>query len=556
MNLPKPKNDELMFLPLGGSGEIGMNLNLYGNSGKWLIVDCGVTFGDPIYGSVDISMPDIVSIENSTENICGLLLTHAHEDHIGAVHYLWPYLKCPVYATKFAAEVLIRKLKEVGLEDEVEINIIRIDSKIKIGPFDIEIISMSHSIIEPSSALISTSAGSVFHTGDWKIDFNPQIGEGINKKRLAELAKENVLAMVCDSTNVFVNGTSGSEEDVIKPLTNIIKECSGRVFVSAFASNVTRLNTLAKIGLSLEKKVALVGQSMWRMVEIAKKSGYLSDLPAFVSERDIKNVEKDNLMIICTGSQGEPRGALNRIANGTHRDASISNGDTVIFSSRVIPGNEVSISEMQNKLSELGAHIIEASKENMIHVSGHPAREELSQMYSWVKPKTLVAVHGETRHINAHVKYAKEQQITFALPGRNGSLIQLSPGDPRFIGELEHGRLIVDGNDLITRNSEVLKKRHKMMINGSVFVVLNVNQDYRLINDPIVMAEGLAEIIEGDDPEEFLKSFIKEDFKSYYKSNKFDKSYIKETMNNSLKRIIKVQYLKRPIVRLEVNYMK
>ena len=556
MNLPKPKKNELMFLPLGGSGEIGMNLNLYGNSGKWLIVDCGVTFGDPIYGSVDISMPDIVSIENSTESICGLLLTHAHEDHIGAVHYLWPYLKCPVYATEFAAEVLIRKLKEVGLEDEVEINIIRIDSKIKIGPFDIEIISMSHSIIEPSSALISTSAGSVFHTGDWKIDFNPQIGEGINKKRLAELAKENVLAMVCDSTNVFVNGTSGSEEDVIKPLTNIIKECSGRVFVSAFASNVTRINTLAKIGLSLEKKVALVGQSMWRMVEIAKKSGYLSDLPAFVSERDIKNVEKDNLMIICTGSQGEPRGALNRIANGTHRDASISNGDTVIFSSRVIPGNEVSISEMQNKLSELGAHIIEASKENMIHVSGHPAREELSQMYSWVKPKTLVAVHGETRHINAHVKYAKEQQITFALPGRNGSLIQLSPGDPRFIGELEHGRLIVDGNDLITRNSEVLKKRHKMMINGSVFVVLNVNQDYRLINDPIVMAEGLAEIIEGDDPEEFLKSFIKEDFKSYYKSNKFDKSYIKETMNNSLKRIIKVQYLKRPIVRLEVNYMK
>jgi ribonuclease J len=235
-------------------------------------------------------MPDIVSIENSTESICGLLLTHAHEDHIGAVHYLWPYLKCPVYATEFAAEVLIRKLKGVGLEDEVEINIIRIDSKIKIGPFDIEIISMSHSIIEPSSALISTSAGSVFHTGDWKIDFNPQIGEGINKKRLEALAKENVLAMVCDSTNVLVNGTSGSEEDVIKPLTNIIKECSGRVFVSAFASNVTRLNTLAKIGLSLGKKVALVGQSMWRMVEIAKKSGYLSDLPAFISESNIKNV--------------------------------------------------------------------------------------------------------------------------------------------------------------------------------------------------------------------------------------------------------------------------
>ena len=553
MNLPKPKNDELLFLPLGGSGEIGMNLNLYGNSGKWLIVDCGVIFGDPIYGSIDVSMPDIVSIENYTDSISGLLLTHAHEDHIGAVHHLWPYLKCPIFATEFAAEILIRKLKDVGLEKEVKINIINIDSKIKIGPFDIEIISMSHSIIEPSSALISTTAGSVFHTGDWKIDFNPQIGEGINRKRLENLRNENILAMVCDSTNVLINGTSGSEEDVIKPLTNIIKGISGRVFVSTFASNVTRVSTLTKIGLSLGRKVALVGQSMRRMVEVAKKCGYLADIPIYVSESDIKNIPKDELMIICTGSQGEPRGALNRIANGSHKDAAISNGDTVIFSSRVIPGNEVGISEMQNKLSELGANIVESSSENLIHVSGHPAREELAQMYSWVKPSTLIAVHGETRHINAHVKYAKEQQISSALPGRNGSIIQLSPGDPRFIGELEHGRLVLDGNDLITRNSDVLKKRHKMMYNGSVFVVLGVNKDFKLINEPNIMAEGIAEIIEGDNPEDFLKNFIKEDIKSYYKSKKFDKTYIEESMINSLKRIIKVQYLKRPLVRLELN---
>jgi ribonuclease J len=530
-----------------------MNLNLYGNSGKWLIVDCGVTFGDPIYGSIDVSMPDIVSIENYTDSISGLLLTHAHEDHIGAVHHLWPYLKCPIFATEFAAEILIRKLKDVGLEKEVKINIINIDSKIKIGPFDIEIISMSHSIIEPSSALISTTAGSVFHTGDWKIDFNPQIGEGINRKRLENLRNENILAMVCDSTNVLINGTSGSEEDVIKPLTNIIKGISGRVFVSTFASNVTRVSTLTKIGLSLGRKVALVGQSMRRMVEVAKKCGYLADIPIYVSESDIKNIPKDELMIICTGSQGEPRGALNRIANGSHKDAAISNGDTVIFSSRVIPGNEVGISEMQNKLSELGANIVESSSENLIHVSGHPAREELAQMYSWVKPSTLIAVHGETRHINAHVKYAKEQQISSALPGRNGSIIQLSPGDPRFIGELEHGRLVLDGNDLITRNSDVLKKRHKMMYNGSVFVVLGVNKDFKLINEPNIMAEGIAEIIEGDNPEDFLKNFIKEDIKSYYKSKKFDKTYIEESMINSLKRIIKVQYLKRPLVRLELN---
>jgi len=555
MNLPKPKNDELMFLPLGGSGEIGMNFNLYGNAGKWLIVDCGVTFGDPTYSSVDIAMPDIVSIEDSAQLISGLLLTHAHEDHIGAVHHLWPYLRCPVYATDFAAEVLIRKLKDVGLEKEVKINRIKINSKIKIGPFNIEIISMSHSIIEPSSALIKTDAGTVFHTGDWKIDYNPQIGEGVNEKRLKQLSNENILAMVCDSTNVLVEGSSGSEEDVIKPLTNIIKNCKERVIVSTFASNVTRVNTLAKIGVALGRKVGLVGQSMWRMVDIAKTCGYLTDLPAFISEKDIKNIDKDKILIICTGSQGEPRGALNRIANGNHRDISISNGDTVIFSSRVIPGNEVSISNMQNKLSDLGVNIIEATNDCLIHVSGHPAKEELAQMYSWVKPHTLVAVHGETRHINAHVKYALGQQVSNAIPGRNGSLIQLAPGDPRYIGELEYGRLIVDGNDLITRNSEVLKQRQKMMYNGSVHVVLFTDRDYSLIAEPNIMAVGLAEIIEDDNPEDFIKSFIKDDIKSYYKSKELDKNYIQESMTLALKRSIKVQYMKKPLLKLEINIL-
>ena len=553
MNLPKPKIDEILFLPLGGSGEIGMNLNLYGHDGKWLIVDCGVTFGDPVYKSVDVAMPDISSIEDSIDSISGLLLTHAHEDHIGAVHHLWPYLKCPIYATGFAAEVLIRKLKDVGLEKDVNINIIKIDSKIEIGPFNIEIISMSHSIIEPSSALISTKAGTIFHTGDWKIDYNPQLGEGINKKRLKQLSNENILAMICDSTNVLVEGTSGSEADVIKPLTRIIKDCKGKVIVSTFASNVTRLNTLSKIAHSLGRSVALVGLSMWRMVEIAKSCGYLSDLPAFVSERDIKNIDDDKILIICTGSQGEPRGALNRIANGSHRDVSISNGDTVIFSSRVIPGNEVGISEMQNKLSDLGVDIIESNKDSLIHVSGHPAKEELSQMYSWVKPKSLVAVHGETRHINAHVKFALEQQISNALPGRNGSLIQLAPGNPRFIGEVEYGRLIVDGNDLITRNSEVLKQRHKMMYNGSVHVVLFINSDYSLVTEPNIMAAGLAEIIDDDNPEDFIKNFVSEDIRSYYKSKKFDKNYVEESMTLALKRSIKVQYMKKPLLKLEIN---
>jgi len=554
MDLPNPKSDELFFLPLGGSGEIGMNFNMYGSDGQWLIVDCGVTFGDSSYGSIDVSMPDIISIEKHKDKICGLLLTHAHEDHIGAVHYLWPYLKCPVYATDFAAEILRRKLSEVGLQDVVDIKIVNISSKYRIGVFNIEMISMTHSILEPASLLIETSAGKVFHTGDWKIDNNPQMGEGLDNKRLKNLSKQNVLAMVCDSTNIFLNGNSGSEEDVILPLTKIIKESKNKVLVSTFASNIVRLRTITKIGLSLGRKVALVGQSMWRMVDVAKQCGYLHDLPAFITEKDIKSVASDKLLIICTGSQGEERGALNRIANGNHKDISVNKGDKVVFSSRVIPGNEVAISLMQNKLSELGADIIESNEENLIHVSGHPAKDELSEMYSWVKPSTLIAVHGEARHINAHVKHAKEQQISNALPGKNGFLIKLSPGDPRYIGELESGRLVLDGNDLISRNSDVFKVRNKMMYNGTIFVVIILDKFFNLLKKPSVMIEGLIEVTEEEDPKNIIKDFLIKEIKIYSQTKNFDKEYITDTLTNSIKRFIKKEYSKRPVVKLEIVF--
>ena len=556
MKLPKPKADELFFLPLGGSGEIGMNLNLYGHKGKWLIVDCGVTFGDNIYGSIDVSMPDIISIEQHKDKICGLILTHAHEDHLGAVHHLWPYLKCPVYATEFAAEILKRKLHEVGLKDEVNINIIDLNSTLTIADFKIEIVSMTHSILEPASLLIETKAGKIFHTGDWKIDYKPQIGKGIEKERLKKLSKQNILAMVCDSTNIFEIGSSGSEEDVIIPLTKIIRKSENRVFVSTFASNIVRLRTISIIGIEAGRKIALVGQSMWRMVDAAKQCGYLHDLPAFISERDIKLFPKNEILIICTGSQGEERAALNRIASGNHKDVTVSFGDTVIFSSRVIPGNEIDISNLQNKLSNLGAEIIESNKDNLVHVSGHPARDELAEMYSWVKPNTLIAVHGEHRHINAHVKYAKEQQINNALGAKNGSLIQLSPGDPRYIGELEYGRLVIDGNDLISRNSDIFKLRHKMMHNGSIYIVLILDKSFNLLHSPSIMIKGVAEIAKNDDPKEKTKEFIKNEINIYKKVKGFNKEYIEDTLTDSLKRFIRKEYSKKPIIQIEIIIQK
>ena len=434
----------------------------------------------------------------------------------------------------------------------VEINIIETDTIFSVGVFDIEVINMTHSILEPTGLLISTKVGTLFHTGDWKIDNNPQIGEGIEANRLKKLADQNILAMVCDSTNVFEKGHSGSEEDVIKDMKKIIKDCKNRIFVTTFASNIVRLRTITKIAIESGRKVALVGQSMWRMVDAAKQCGYLHDLPSFISEKDVKHFSKNEILIICTGSQGEPRAALSRIINGIHKDINISNGDCIIFSSRVIPGNEISIFNLQNKLSDIGVEIIESSKENLVHVSGHPSRDELSDMYSWVKPNTLIAVHGENRHINEHVKYAKEQQIENALSAKNGTLIKLHPGDPRYVGEVEYGRLVIDGNDIISRNSDIYKLRHKMMHNGSIYIVLIMDKFFDLLHSPIIMLEGVAEIIGEDDPLENTREFLKDEIRIYKKARGFTKEYIEQTITDSLKRFIRQEYSKRPIVKVEV----
>ncbi|HVT52812.1 MAG TPA: ribonuclease J [Dongiaceae bacterium] len=488
----KPTADELLFLPLGGAGEIGMNLNLYGHAGKWLMVDLGVTFGGDETPSIEVIMPDPRFITDRAQDLCGLVLTHAHEDHIGAVPYLWPKLKCPLYATPFTASVLRRKLTEVGLQSQAPITEIPMSGKFKVGPFELELITLTHSIPEPNAVVLRTRLGTVLHTGDWKLDPGPVIGPTADEQALRTLGNGNVLAMICDSTNVFVEGTSGSEADILPEMTALIKERSGRVAVGCFASNVARLETITRAAMANDRQVALVGRSLYRMVEAARENGYLADLPEFIEEHDVGFFPREKIVMICTGSQGEPRAALSRIAKGEHPHVELDEGDAVIFSSRVIPGNEKSIGALQNNLIHRGIEVI-TDHDEAIHVSGHPARDELTEMYQWVRPQIAVPVHGEARHIHEHVALARACQVPQAVEAANGAVIRLAPGPAEIVARVTHGRLGLDGKALVPMTSEVVKHRHRLGYNGVILVSLVMNWRGDLIADPQVTLEGLLE---------------------------------------------------------------
>ena len=499
----RPTADELLFLPLGGAGEIGMNLNLYGHAGKWLMVDLGVTFGGDETPSIEVIMPDPSFITERVHDLAGLVLTHAHEDHIGAVPYLWPKLKCPLYATPFTASVLRRKLQEVGLEGKARITEIPMSGKFSIPPFELELITLTHSIPEPNAVVLRTKLGTVLHTGDWKLDPDPVIGPTTDEEALRALGNGNVLAMVCDSTNVFVNGTSGSEADILPEMTALIRERKGRVAVGCFASNVARLETITRAAMANDRQVALVGRSLWRMTEAARENGYLTDLPEFIEEHDVGFFPKEKILMICTGSQGEARAALARIAKGEHPHVHLEAGDAVIFSSRVIPGNEKAISLLQNNLIHRDVEVI-TDHDEMIHVSGHPARDELTEMYQWVRPQIAVPVHGEARHIREHVALARQCQVPQAVEAANGAIIRLAPGPAEVVARVNHGRLGLDGKVLVPMTSEVVRHRHRLGYNGVIMISLVMNWRGDLIADPQVTLEGLLE----GEPEAEAKSGI------------------------------------------------
>jgi len=492
----RPGSDELLFLPLGGCGEIGMNLNLYGHDGKWLMVDLGITFGNEMTPGIDVIMPDPGFIVEHRADLLGLVLTHAHEDHIGAVPYLWPRLRCPIYATPFTAAVLRRKLAEANLLGEARITEIPMSGRFGLGPFEIELISITHSIPEPNAVVLRTKLGNILHTGDWKLDPDPVVGPITDEAALRDLGGEGVLAMVCDSTNVLVDGSSGSEAEVRQSMDELIGRYRHRVAVACFASNVARIESVTRAGLAHGRHVGLVGRSLRRMVEAARETGYLTDLPDFIEEEDIGHLPRDRVLMICTGSQGEPRSALARIARDEHPDVGLEPGDAVIFSSRIIPGNEHAIGELHNALIRQGVEVV-TEKDHFVHVSGHPARDELAEMYRWVKPAIAVPVHGELRHLRAHVALAESCQVRRAVLAENGSLLRLAPGDPEVIGHVPTGRLGLDGTQLTTMGGAALKSRQRMAYNGAAVATIVLDGTGRLVGEPVLTVHGVA--AEGED---------------------------------------------------------
>lgn len=491
----EPGEDEVLFVPLGGSGEIGMNLNLYGHAGRWIVVDMGITFGDETTPGIDVILPDPAFLEERADALDGIVLTHAHEDHIGAVPYLWDRFRCPLYATPFTRAVLRRKLDAEGLP-HVEITEIPMSGTVTVGPFDIQLITLTHSIPEPNALVLRTPVGAILHTGDWKLDPSPLIGPTADDAALRAIGAEGVLAMIGDSTNALVDGHSGSEEDVRDNLAEIIAGCPERVVVAAFSSNIARIDSVARAAAANGRHVALVGRSLWRMHDAAKETGYLDGLPPFLDDEEASHVPRDKIVMLCTGSQGETRSALARIARNDHPHIALEAGDTVIFSSRVIPGNERVIGVLQNALALLGVEIITAEQAH-VHVSGHPNRDELVQMYQWVRPTVAIPVHGEPRHMLAHAKLARDCQVPYTQVPFNGAVIRLDRDGVRLLDEVYAGHLAIDGNRIVPLEGAAMRGRRKISYTGAATVTIVVDAAGRLLDDPKVSVAGLLD--EDDD---------------------------------------------------------
>jgi ribonuclease J len=488
-----PSADELLFVALGGAGEIGMNLNLYGHAGKWLMVDLGIAFGDDTMPGIEVVMPDPAFIEERKQDLAGIIITHAHEDHLGAVADLWPRLEAPVYATPFAASVLKRKLRDAGLLGEVPITEIPLGGKFAVGPFELEMITMTHSIPEPNALAVRTKFGTVFHTGDWKIDPEPLLGEVTDEATLQKIGEQGALAMVCDSTNVFVEGEAGSEATIRANLEKLVKTRRGRVAVTCFASNLARVESIAKAAEAADRHPVLSGRALQRMVEAAQECGYLVDFPETVPEDKAGFLPPDKVLFICTGSQGEPRASMAKLAAGEHRDLELGKGDSAIFSSRVIPGNERAVGRLQNALMARGIEVIADGPEEHIHVSGHPAREELVRMYQWVRPRIALPVHGEMRHMVEHAALARDCQVPETVLAPNGTLVRLAPGPATVIDHVHAGRLARDGDTLIDLGGETLRERRKLMWNGSAAASLVIDRQGRLVSPPVVSLRGIED---------------------------------------------------------------
>ncbi len=549
------KKKELLFCPLGGSGEIGANMNLYSYSEeqnqKWIIVDMGVTFADDSIPGIDLIYADPGFIVEKKDDLLGIVLTHAHEDHIGAVVHIWPKLNCKIYATPFTAALIVEKFKEKKIDISEKLKIVKLNGQIKLGPFEIDFITLTHSILEPNGLCITTPAGIVLHTGDWKIDSNPLIGNNIDEKKLKEIGSRGVTAMICDSTNVFNEGRAGSEQDVRESLLKIIDTKKKKVIVTSFASNVARMESIFYCANKTGRNISLVGRSMHRIYKAAKKCGYLNNLIEPVDPRDAKKIQRDKIIYLCTGTQGEPMGAMNRIVNGIHPDVYLESGDTIIFSSKIIPGNEKKLYKLQNTITKNNVEII--TEENaFVHVSGHPNRDDLKDMYNWVKPKCIIPVHGEHRHMKEHVSFAKKMQIPETLLIENGDIVKLSKEkSPKIIDKAPTGKIFLDGNIAVNEDSPSIKERKNLSLNGYLEVTLIITNNGKL-KKPVISYKGIPE-------DEIYEAFIFEIedeiitiCKTFSFQNKSQEKNLIEVLKQNCKKIVRKRTGKKPYTNINI----
>ena len=547
--------DELLYCPLGGAGEIGMNMNLFGygqeDDHKWIMVDVGVTFADDTIPGVDLIYPDPGYAEDKKDNFLGIILTHAHEDHIGAITHVWPKFKCKIYATPFTAALVTEKFREKKIDITSYLQIVQLGSTINLKPFKIEFITMTHSIVEPNGLRIETPAGSILHTGDWKCDPNPLVGDNMNSKRLIEIGKEGVLTMICDSTNVLSVGRSGSEKDVRDSMLKIIEKQKKRVIVTSFASNVARMETIFYCAEKTGRNISLVGRSMHRIYKAAKQCGYLSDVIEPIDPRDAKNISSEKIIYLCTGSQGEPMGAMNRISNYIHPDVFVEAGDTVIFSSKIIPGNEKKLYKLHNQLVREGINVI-SEETDFVHVSGHPNRDDLKDMYEWIQPNSIIPVHGEQRHMLEHISFAKKLNVPHPIKVENGDIVRIFPGDsPEVFDKAPYGKIFLDGNIGVEEESKSIKERRNISQNGHLNITVIITTQGNIYNMPIVNFMGIP-ILNTEEFKISIQDEIDKIAKSFSLNNKKQDENFKDTLKVTCRKFTKEKTGKRPITNINL----
>ena len=548
--------EELFFCPLGGSGEIGMNMNLFGygtsEDTKWLIVDMGVTFADESIPGIDLIYPDPGFIIDKKKDLLGIVLTHAHEDHIGAVAHIWPKLKCNIYSTPFTSVLIKEKFKEKKIDIEKYLKIVQLNGSIKLENFNVEFVTLTHSILEPNGLIIKTPMGTILHTGDWKCDPNPLIGDSINEKRLKEIGNEGVVVMICDSTNVFNPGRAGSENDVRNSLLKIMRNINKRIIVTSFASNVARMETIFYCAEKTGREISLVGRSMNRIFKAARQCGYLDKVKEPIDPRDAKKIPREKIVLLCTGSQGEPNGAMMRITSDIHPDIAIEKEDTVIFSSKIIPGNEKKLFKMHNQLVKNGIEVISEENE-FVHVSGHPNREDLKDMYNWIKPRSVIPVHGEHRHMAEHINFAKEMQVPYPLQVENGDVVKIPKnGKPEIVDKAPTGKMYLDGSVSIGEDSKSIKERKNLSFNGLLEITIIVNEKGN-VKKPFISLIGLPVSEESKmDFQMDLEHEIYKICKTFSVNNPKQKKNLEEKIKSNCRKIIKNRIGKRPFTNINL----